>query len=1671
MSETLVTFPLSAAQRRLWFLAQWNKDSALYNTGRVIDLDGELDHDALARALDALAERHESLRTTFFEIDGEPVQTIAAAGALPLRVLDLTALPAERREGDAVARCREELERPFDLTVGPLVRALLLRLDDDRHRLVLTLHHIVTDGWSNEILIRDLAALYEAAVLRRPAALPELEIQYVDYSEWQREQSESGHWAGDLEYWVKQLAGAPDQLEIATGGPRATSRSDAGGIVFLRLDPDLERDVDAMCRREGVTLFIALVAAFNAVLRVYTGRDDLVIGSASANRDRAELEHVVGFFVNTLALRTNLSGDPTLAELLRRVRSVSLDALAHHELPFDHVVAALRPARTVALSPLFQAMCVVEEGSQQEIALPALKLRSRPAGNDDLAKFDLTLAACRVDEGLELSLGYASDLFDALRMTAMLGHVRNVLAALATDPQTHLSELRPLSAEDERQLLIEWNGTPSARPWGAVHELFEAQAAQRGAAEAVRGAGRSLSYRALNAQANQLARRLRAHGVERGTRVGLYLERSIELVVSILGVLKAGGAYVPLETTQPASRLAFMVRDAALPLVLTREALRPAFLEAAPSDANAPDTPTEVICLEALAAEAAPGNDAHDANLAVPVTGDDLAYVIYTSGSTGQPKGTEVPHQAIPGFALDVDYVRFDATQTLLQYSSISWDALTLELWPALLTGGRCAVAAERLVRAADLGRAIADHGVTTLWMTASLFNAVVDENIEVLASLQQLMVGGEALSPGHVRRVVERYPALRVVNGYGPSECTVFTTCQVITPALLAEGGAMPIGRPIGDRRVMVLDADRRLVPVGVVGEVYVGGAAVGRGYGQRPALTAERFVPDPYGHTGERLYRTGDLARWRPDGSLDFVGRVDDQVKVRGFRVELGEVETALRACRGVREAVVVACADVAGTGQRLVGYVVGEADWSLAAVTAELATRVPVYMVPTAWVPLAKLPLNLNGKVDRAALPAPSSTRPDMNDAVTPPRDAVEAAVAEIWSAVLGVTGVGAHDDFFTLGGHSLSAGRVLARVRATLGVELPLRALFEAPTVAGLAQRVTALLRPIAGFGGQAARTTRDAVDAPALVSVDRSQPLPLSFAQERLWFLHQLAPQSSVYNVFRCLSLRGPLSLEALEASWLELVQRHEALRTRFARIDGKPVQAIDPDVRAPLAIVDLTGMQPSRREAEARLLADVESHRAFDLVSGPLARATVVRLGKAHHLLLLALHHIVCDGWSLDVLLRDWSALYAAACEGRDANLSPLPLQPGDFAQWQHKHDDHYRGAALADLAAYWKQRLAGAPPLLTLPWDRPRPAVQTFEGRHLWRALASALSDQVRESARAAGVTPFVFLLAAFKALLMRYTGQRAPVVGTPVADRSRVESEGLVGFFVDTAVLRTDLSGDPTFAVLLDRVRTTVLEAHDHAVPFEKLIEALQPERDLAASPLFQVMFVLQNMAPSAQRFAGLDVEERTVQATTAKFDLTVLVDATGGDLRVLFEYNRDLFDDATVERFAAHYQALVENAVRAPETRLSELRLINDDERRALSSGPVDSALTTTVGKGPHRMFESLAARQPDALALVCEGERVTYGELNARANRLAHRLRALGVDPEMPVGVYVERSVDLIVSFLDCVTALPARLRERRSSPLRQFRNRGSRRTWRGRQRQDSPGSASRCRRCR
>ncbi|HLL46911.1 MAG TPA: amino acid adenylation domain-containing protein, partial [Longimicrobiaceae bacterium] len=987
-----------------------------------------------------------------------------------------------------------------------------------------------------------------------------------------------------------------------------------------------------------------------------------------------------------------------------------------------------------------------------------------------------------VDAGGQLAAGlvYREALFEANRVERLAGHLEALLEAMVADPGRRVSEVSLLRGSERAQVLEAWNAPAAGLPHACIHETFAAQAAHTPDAPALLFGEEVLSYAELDVRANRLAHFLRRRGVTPDVRVALCLERSPELVVALLGILKAGGAYACLDPELPAERLALLAADLATPLVLSSAQLR----ERLPED-------VDVLCLDTqrdlLSREPS-------TLPAVEVTPEHLCYVIYTSGSTGTPKGTEVPHRAVAGFFRDAEYARFDAGETLLQHSPVSWDALTLELWPALLTGGRCVLYPGRSLDPEGLAREVERHGVTTLWLTAALFNLVVDTRPEMLVGVRQVMTGGEAVSAGHLRRARELHPHLRLVNGYGPSECTVFVSCHVVGEEVGV--GEVPIGRPVGDRRVYVLDGWGEPVPVGIAGELYVGGAGVARGYLGRAELTAEKFVPDVFGGgPGARLYRTGDRTRWLATGELEYLGRMDAQVKIRGFRIEPGEVEAALLVQEGVREAVVAVREDVPGN-RRLVGYVVAEAGAGLsgARLRERLSGRLPEYMVPSAVVVLERLPLNANGKVDRRALPAPEWGG---EEAYVAPRTPTEEVLAGIWAEVLGLERVGVEENFFALGGHSLLATQVVSRVRQAFGVEVPLKALFEAQTVAALAARIEAQRR--AGTPG-----------APPIERVSREEPLPLSFAQQRLWFIHQLDPVSSAYNIPSALRLRGALDVWVLRRSLDELVRRHEAMRTALVDVGGEAMQVVHGPVPISFPVVDLARIPEEARRAEALRQVEEEGQRPFDLARGPLLRALLVREGDEEWALCFTMPHVVSDGWSMGVLVREISALYGAYSRGEASPLPELEVQYADFAAWQR---GWLSGEVLERQLDYWREKLENAPRLLELPTDHPRRSALGATETGSPFVLSAETTRGLRELGRREGATLFMALLAGWQALLGRYAGTDDVVVGTPIANRTRAELEGLIGFFVNSLVLRTDLSGDPGFRELLERVRETTL------------------------------------------------------------------------------------------------------------------------------------------------------------------------------------------------------------------------------------------------------------------
>jgi amino acid adenylation domain-containing protein len=1591
--------PLSFAQERLWFLDRLDPGTAAYTISWALRLQGSLDVAALERAVGEVVRRHESLRTTFAEQGSAPVQVVAPFDGFRLEVEDLSALDDAAREAAARRRATEEATRAFDLARGPLFVAGLLRLGAEEHVLLLSMHHIISDGWSMSVLYNELSVLYAAFAAGADSPLQELPIQFGAYAAWQREQLQGPVLDGQLAWWRGQLAGAPALLELPTDRPRPRVQSYRGTNLLVNFPPELVDRLQALGRREGATLFMVMLGAFQALLARYAGTDDVVVGTPVAGRNRAETEPLIGFFVNTLVLRTDLAGNPTFREVLRRVRTTTLGAYEHQDVPFEKLVAELAPERSMSHAPFFQVTFTLNDGAHAITRLADLAVRLVPAERE-LVKSDLALSLSATEQGVGGEMTYSTDLFDRATAERMLQHLEQLLEQVADDAALRISDLALLSDDERARVVDEWNRIDAEYPADrCVHAVFEAQAARTPDAAAVTFQDQSLTYGELNARANRIAHHLLRRGVESEVRVGLFLERGMDLVAAILGVLKAGGAYVPLDPSYPADRVAFVLSDAGVPVLLTQDALR---------DVLPAQDGIEIVSLDGSADAIAAESDENPQSGATP---ESLAYVIYTSGSTGTPKGALIEHRNVARLFTATDpWFGFDETNVWTLFHSSAFDFSVWEIWGALLYGGRLVVVPYLTSRDPDAFHALVQaEGVTVLNQTPSAFRQFMRADAERGGelALRNVIFGGEALEPASLREWVERRGANqpRLVNMYGITETTVHVTYRLLSREDVFGGGGSPIGVRIPDLRLYVCDAHLRPLPVGVPGELYVGGAGVARGYLNRPELTAQRFVRSPFG--AGTLYRTGDRVRWLADGTLEYLGRLDEQVKIRGFRIELGEIESALLDHAGVREAAVIVREDEPGD-KRIVAYLVGDADAE--ALRAHLRQNLPEYMVPSAFVSVDVLPLTPNGKLDRKALPAPDFASAE--ETYTAPRTPTEQVLAAVWAEVLRVERAGIHDSFFELGGHSLLATRVVSQIRDVFGVELPLRALFEGPTIAQLAEAVEELRRA-------------DLPRLPAIVPVERTDGLPLSFAQERLWFLDRLEPGSAFYNIPWALRLGGALDASALERALGEVVRRHESLRTTFAERDDVPVQTIAPFAGFVLPVHDLSALPEAEREAEVRHRATEDAARPFDLAAGPLFRAALLRLADDEHVLLACMHHIVSDGWSMSVLFYELKTLYEGYVAGTDAPLPALPVQYADYAAWERTH---LQGEALDRQLAWWKDQLAGAPALLELPADHPRPAVQTYRGAFIPLSFPPALVDRLQAVARHDGATLYMVVLGAFQALLARYAGSDDVVVGSPIAGRTRAEIEPLIGFFVNTLVLRTDLGGDPTFRELLRRVRTTTLGAYEHQdVPFEKLVAELAPERSMSHSPIVQVLFTLTDGAQAASDLGGLRVRAVDAELGTVKGDLGLGLLASADGLRGEMTYSTDLFDAATVERIMRHFGRLLEQVAEDADRRVSALALLDDAERAVVvdewnridTEYPADRCI--------HAIFEAQAARTPDAVAVSFKDQSLTYAELNARANRIAHHLRRRGVGPETRVGLFLERGVEMVAAILGTLKA--------------------------------------------
>ena len=1588
---------LSYAQERQWFLWQLDKDSTAYHIPGALRLQGHLDLAALQRSFDSLLARHESLRTQLVD-DGQRLwQAVMPQARVQIQ-------QAHVDQAQLMARVEEEVARPFDLHQAPLLRVTLLQLAEDEHVLVMVQHHIVSDGWSMQVMVEELVQLYAAHSQGHDLQLPELPIQYADYALWQRGWMEAGEQARQLAYWQALLGGEQPVLELPLDRPRPAQQSHRGASLQVHLQPTLVAGLKRLAQQEGVTAFMLLLASFQALLYRYSGQSDIRIGVPNANRNRVETERLIGFFVNTQVLKADLDGQMSFAELLQQTKRRALEAQAHQDLPFEQLVVALQPERSLSHNPLFQVMFnhqTEAQGGREGQQLPGLRVVELD-WDSQTTHFDLSLDTHESADGLWAALTYATDLFDAATIERLAQHWQHLLQAVVSAPRSRLCELPMASAAEQHRMLQDWNTPAGVTPFEAVHRLFEAQADQQPERQALALDEQTLSYGELNRQANRLAHYLLAQGVGPQGLVGIAVERSFAMVVSLLAVLKTGAAYVPLDPEYPRERLAHMLEDSGVGLVLTQSHLHGRL-----------PLPAQVLAVDIDRVQAQLALRADD-NLPVEVEPQSLAYVIYTSGSTGKPKGVAISHAALSEFAgIAADYSQLVAQDRVLQFATLNFDGFVEQLYPALTLGATVVLRGPQLWDGAELYRQIIAQGITLADLPTAYWKLFLQDCLaagpRTYGALRQIHIGGEAMPlDGPLLWQRAGLGHVRLLNTYGPTEATVVSSVLDCTdPSAVSAGGASPIGRALPGRGLYVLDRDLNLLPLGAVGELYIASAnGLARAYLQRPGLTAERFVADPFSPSGERLYRTGDLARYRADGVVEYVGRVDHQVKVRGFRIELGEIETVLLAQDSVREALLLAA------DNQLLAYLVPAQTLSETEraevgeqLMATLRDHLPDYMVPAHLIFLERMPLNPNGKLDRQALPKPDASveQQDWRVPVTP----LQQQVAAIWAAILGAERVGLNQHFFELGGHSLLAMQVVSRIRQTLSLEVPLKAVFEHP-------RLEAFV---------AALQTQESTlpTAPALLPAGRVQPLPLSYAQERQWFLWQLEPHSAAYHIPSALRLKGQLDLAALQRSFDSLLARHESLRTHIRQDHDGAVQVIEPPMSLPITQADAD---------EAQLNARVQALIAqpFDLQEGPLLRVTLLRLAADEHVLVLVQHHIVSDGWSMQLVVEELVQLYAGYSQGQDVQLPALPIQYADYAVWQRSWMD--AGEKQRQLA-YWRELLGGEQSVLELPFDHQRPAVQSHRGARLAFELTPELTQGLKALAQQQGVTLFMLLLASFQTLLHRYSGQEEIRVGVPIANRNRSETERLIGFFVNTQVLKADVHGQMSVEQLLQHVRQRALQAQAHQdLPFEQLVEALQPERSLSHNPLFQVMFNHQTDVGQAQvqhQLPGLRVEGLDWDSKTAHFDLDLDIQESTEGIWATLGYAQDLFEASTVQRMARHWQNLLQGMVANPRQQLSQLSLLDATEQQQILQLWNRTESGFSAERLVHELVGDRARETPDAVAVKFDAQTLTYGELDRQANRLAHALIARGVGPEVRVAIAMPRSAEIMVAFLAVMKA--------------------------------------------
>ena len=1573
-------FPLSYAQQRMWFLERLNPGSPVYNLPFAIRIKGDLKPDIFEAAIKKIIRRHEILRTTFREVKGEVRQVVSTKASIGIERLEAGA-------GEIESLVRQKAQTSFDLEKGPLGLISLITLAPGEYVMVMVMHHIISDGWSMGVLIREFSVIYDALRQEKESPLPPLKIQYADFAAWQKKWLEGERLQQQLTYWRKTLTSSPPVLELPGDKPRPRQLSNRGAQIYRHLDNAIWKKLKDQASAEQLTDFMLLLGAFYLLLHRYTRQEDICIGTPVANRNRAETESLIGFFVNTLVLRCAFDENDSPETFFKRVRETALSAFAHQDIPFEMLVQELQPARDMSHSPLFQAFFTHTPRS----ALPA---RPGPFSIEPLdieitsAKFELSLFTQETDNGLTITFEYNSDLYSDTFCGRLADHFVGLLSRLSEKRPAGISDIELITATEKERILKVWNDTatayPAARP---LLSLFEDQVKKTPDHIALRFGDEDISYAGLDRAAGELAARLQERGVGPEHFVGLYLERSPRLVIAMYAILKAGAAYVPLDPDYPEERIRYMIEDAGAGVIISEKALR-----------GHPALSGQAVLLCDDIPESAPLRP-------VERDVDQAAYMIYTSGSTGRPKGVVISHRAIWNrLQWMQEKYGLTAEDRVLQKTPYSFDVSVWEFFWPLQCGATLVIAKPGGHKdPAYLRQLMATEKITTIHFVPSMLQAFLNSaDISSCTALKRVICSGEALSRELVQQFY-RASTAELHNLYGPTEAAVDVTqwlCHADD-----QHGSTPIGQAIANTQIYIVDSQQHLLPPGVAGELLIGGVQLARSYHRRPELTAEKFIPDPFSdRPGSRLYRTGDLARFMENGAVEFLGRIDHQVKLRGLRIELGEIENALKNMEAVADAVVLV-KDFGADDQRLVAYVQLADETDEETLRQSLARNLPDYMVPGLFLFLQAIPLSPSGKVDRRALLAMDVTIESEKEYVAPEGE-TERELAAIFAGLLSVDKVGRNDSFFDLGGHSLLATRLISRIRDVFDIELEVRAIFETHTVQDLARRI------------ETSADSPAAIKLPPLTATGDEHPLVLSFSQQRLWFLDQLEPGSPQYNIPVAIRASGRLNREAFGRALEEIIRRQESFRTGFRTSAGQPEVFVTDAVPLPLSEEDISALPADEQESHIRQAIFREARRSFDLARPPLFHVHIIRMAAGESVLLLNMHHIISDGWSVNILFYEIGQYYAHFDKDEKLSLPALPVQYKDYARWQRQW---LRGEPLEQLSAFWRQTLAGAPALLELPADRPRPAVQSYNGAHIYFKLSPQTSAALNDFSRREGLTLFMTTLGLFKILLYKYSGQDDISVGTPVANRPLSELEPLIGFFVNTLVLRSRVDSTSRVRDYLRQVKHIAFDAFAHQnLPFEKVVDVLDAVRDPSYSPLFQVMFALQNQPRRETRSGDLNMAFIEVENKLSKFDLTL--NLTESDEQIIgdVEYNTDLFDAATIEALISHYIQLTENFIRQPDSTISDLALLSDKEQDRLLREWNRTTAEFDLDAPLPALFSAQASKTPAAPAIVMGEQTLSFAEVEKRSNRLARYLLDQGLQKEDIVAVYMPRSPEALIA---------------------------------------------------